>query len=217
MHAPQKLPRWWTPSRWFSHEKKHPLEWATFLMLLGTLVATGFAANYTRKQWLSAEDTERRTLRAYIALSNSQQPSPLNVDNTKTTFWLDNFGQTPAKNVQVWGNWEFVPFGEDLPADFDFRVKPPTPCTQMPGQNIARGPITVFPKNALQLALYHCQTLLFDFAFTNQKQSNAFLYGYISYLDIFNIEHRTNYCMLYYPAIRWTVLCGRHNEIDPDE
>jgi hypothetical protein len=76
-------------------------------MLAGTLIATGFAANYTRKQWLAAEDTERRTLRAYLALTGPN----LKVDNTKVEFSIDNFGQTPAKNVRVWGNWEFVPFG----------------------------------------------------------------------------------------------------------
>jgi hypothetical protein len=212
MHAPNKIARWRNLSRWFSTEKKHPLEWATFLMLLGTLIATGLAANYTRKQWLSAEDTERRTLRAYLAITPN-----LKVDRTKTEFSIDNFGQTPAKTVQIWGNWEFVPFGEDLPADFAFRVKPPSPCSELPGQSMARGPLTVFPKSALEAALYHCQSQLFDFAFTNQKQSNAFLYGYISYLDIFNMEHRTNYCLLYYPAIRMAVFCSRHNEIDPDE
>jgi hypothetical protein len=213
MPAPHHLPRWRNLSRWFSLEQKHPLEWATFFMLLGTLIATGLAANYTRKQWLAAEDTERRTLRAYLAIAG---PS-IKLDRTNTELSIDNFGQTPAKNAQVWGNWEFVPFGEDLPADFDFRVKPPTACDQMPEQNVARGPITVFPKNPVQATLFHCQSQLFDFAFTNQKQSNGFLYGYISYFDIFNIEHRTNYCLLYYAAIKTAVFCSRHNEIDPDE
>jgi hypothetical protein len=41
-------------------------------MLLGTLIATGFAANYTRNQWLVAVDTEKRQMRAYIFIDRSQ-------------------------------------------------------------------------------------------------------------------------------------------------
>jgi hypothetical protein len=69
----------------------------------------------------------------------------------------------------------------------------------------------------MQASLYHCQSQFFDFTFTKQKQSNAFLYGYISYLDVFSVEHRTDYCLLYYPAIGTAVFCSRHNEMDPDE
>jgi hypothetical protein len=49
-------------------------------MLFGTLIATGFAANYTRKQWLSAEVAERRALRAYVAIIGPN----LKFDGTKT-------------------------------------------------------------------------------------------------------------------------------------
>jgi hypothetical protein len=47
-------------------EGKHPLEYAIFFLVVITAVATGFAAYYTHNQWITAEDTAKRQLRAYV-------------------------------------------------------------------------------------------------------------------------------------------------------
>jgi hypothetical protein len=51
-------------------EPKHWLEYAIFFFVIATAVATGFAAWYTRQQWLTAVDTEQRQTRAYVALQD---------------------------------------------------------------------------------------------------------------------------------------------------
>jgi hypothetical protein len=47
-------------------KESNPLDWAIFIFLVITALATAAAACYTRKQWLTASDTERRQLRAYV-------------------------------------------------------------------------------------------------------------------------------------------------------
>jgi hypothetical protein len=56
----------------FRHGPKHPLEWAIAVMLLFTLIATGAAAYYTRNQWLTADDQEKRSLRAYLIVTSAR-------------------------------------------------------------------------------------------------------------------------------------------------
>jgi len=88
-------------------EPKHWLEYAIFLFVIATAIATGFAAYYTRQQWLTAEDTEKRSLRAYIAISTT---IPIKMDSEKIVITMDNFGQTPAKDVVSFSKLDFGDF-----------------------------------------------------------------------------------------------------------
>jgi hypothetical protein len=93
-----------TPFRWakFSriprrpYERKHPLDWAVFVLLLLTTVATGFAAYYTHNQWMTAQDTEKRQLRAYILVDRDHAHIRANTQVTDLEMAIKNYGQTPA-------------------------------------------------------------------------------------------------------------------------
>ena len=53
-------------------EGKHPLEYIIAVFLVLTFIATSIAACYTRKQWITADDAEKRSLRAYLIAKNAR-------------------------------------------------------------------------------------------------------------------------------------------------
>ena len=63
--APTKVQSTKNPKASDARGKRHPLDWLVFLFLVLTFVATAAAACYTRKQWITADDTEKRQVRAY--------------------------------------------------------------------------------------------------------------------------------------------------------
>ena len=100
-------------------------EWLIAVMVFGTLVATGVAAYYTKRQWETAADYERRSLRAYMGLY-TDVPIKLHCDSCSAASanksgglskWDDNFisitiknfGQTPAYRVHIHTNYLPVP------------------------------------------------------------------------------------------------------------
>ena len=90
------------PEQCSNKERKHPLEYFIAGFLVLTFVATAIAAYYTRLQSLTADDTEKRSLRAYI-LAN--QPSVIiddfNIVHARVQ--IKNSGLTPAYRVFGWG------------------------------------------------------------------------------------------------------------------
>ena len=91
-------------------EKKHPLQWIIAFMVFGTLVAASIAARYTEKQWETAADQERKSLRAYIIISDFGVFCPDCGDRTLTSASpvtyvnsirsrFENNGLTPATKV----------------------------------------------------------------------------------------------------------------------
>jgi hypothetical protein len=190
---------------------KHWLDYATgvfaFIAAIGAILAAIFSG---WQAWI-ASDTERRQLRAYVSFSTT---NPIKMTSSEVTMVIDNFGETPAKDVQIWSSWEFVPFGQDLPADFQFLVKPPCGGTAV-DQKMLPGPITIFPKNSYSTYGFHCPFDLVDLTRAERNEVSAFTYGFISYFDVFDEKHRTNFCYLWYPAIKKALFCNRHNEVDP--
>jgi hypothetical protein len=65
-----------------------------------TLIATSVAACYTRKQWLTADDQERRSLRAYVFVEGSFFEQ--NAESATFKISIKNSGQTPAYKVRYW-------------------------------------------------------------------------------------------------------------------
>jgi hypothetical protein len=53
-------------------DRKHPLDYFIAFFLVLTFIATAFAACYTRKQWITADDAEKRSLRAYLIAENAR-------------------------------------------------------------------------------------------------------------------------------------------------
>jgi hypothetical protein len=196
--------------------KKHWLEYATASFALIAAIGAITAAIFAGYQGWIARDTEIQQLRAYIAISMATR---MNIDTEKTQFTLDNFGQTPAKNVRIVGQWEFVPYGEALPADFAFIVKGPHcgPAGPPGGHRVKAGIQTIFPKNPGTVTNFHCPGVLSNLQRADRGELNAFLYGNIDYFDVFNYPRRSNYCLIWLSTLHASLFCDRHNEIDPDE
>jgi hypothetical protein len=176
---------------------------AVAIAVLAFLAAAG-------QGWI-ARDTEKRQLRAYLAISstNSVTYTPQKMD-----ILIDNFGLTPAKNVRVFSSWEFLPFGQVLPNDFTFADKPG--CGVMANQkNMQPGVSLIMPKNAIPASHDYCPDEYANLLKAERKELNAWLYGEIDYLDVFDEPHKTTFCGLYWPFEAVNINCDRHNEIDP--
>jgi hypothetical protein len=85
-----------------------------------TAIATSVAAYYTTKQWETAQDQERRSLRAYLGIANYK------VDRAEgaITFDIANGGQTPARNVRVVRNLKIDPAWKEYAKNLDFADLP---------------------------------------------------------------------------------------------
>jgi hypothetical protein len=86
-------------------EGKHWLDYAIFAFVILTAIGTSFAAFYTRQQWITADDAELRSLRAYGSVYFSPIES-FDIADPKGPFpainvTAQNGGQTPAYNVSV--------------------------------------------------------------------------------------------------------------------
>lgn len=194
-------------------EPKHWLEYAIFVFVIATALATGAAAYYTRQQWLTAADQEKRSLRAYLAINTTIN---IKIDTQKMKISVDNFGQTPAKNSTMFSNWKFLAFGDPLPPDFNFPEAPG--CTAPTGQEkMFPGIGIILPKNPVAATRNHCPYELAYLQAAERKEINAWYYGHIDYSDIFNERHHTTFCFLWWPFEQRSIMCDRHNEIDPGE
>jgi hypothetical protein len=97
-------------------EPKHWLEYAIFVFVIATAIANGFAAYYTRQQWLTAADTEQRQLRAYVSAGVEQYPD-INAEHLNYIVLMKNHGQTPAFKMRGWSTLlisDFYPLPEEV-------------------------------------------------------------------------------------------------------
>lgn len=191
---------------------KNPTDRFSFLLVLVTFllfIATVGLYCATRDLVHDAKETSERQLRAYVGIITD---TGLRVNPDNTAFFLDNYGLTPATDVKIFSNWEFLPTGQDLSANFAFEDRE---CAD----KIKSVPsvMLIFPKNRALTVRRHC--IATDEVFNLQKaergELSAFYYGNITYKDIFKERRRTNFCFIYYPG--GSALCARHNEIDPNE
>jgi hypothetical protein len=186
-------------------KNKHWLEYATGLFAFIAAIGAIGAAIFGGVQAWVTRDTEKRQLRAYIGINTSVA---MHVDNEKLTFAVDNFGQTPANRMRVFSNWEFLPVSKGLPPDFNFSDQ-----GRCPDQNVMDSYSPIFPKTYITHQRLHCAGEFDKLQRAQRKEFDAFLFGHIEYVDMFNKKRRTDFCFLYL----WTGahLCDRHNEIDP--
>jgi hypothetical protein len=121
------------------------LDAATKFIGLGFL-ATAVAAGFSGWQAWTSSDTEQRSLRAYVGLADlTNSATAPKVESGRILVTMINYGATPAKDVEFYGNWEFVKPGVmRLPDDFTFPDKPYCPPERLYGGQ------TIFPKNTLQ-------------------------------------------------------------------
>jgi hypothetical protein len=177
-------------------DKKHPLDWWIFIFLVFTFIATATAACYTRKQWITADDSEKRSLRAYVM--PFQMALKLTPDNhVSATVIIKNFGQTPARHFRGWDCLavrDFVTKDAHLVDPTDL---PPWPNSdKLSSLTLAQGDTTTVSP------VYFCdgndgpinRILTTDEVASVRGNSKAiYIYGNIKYDDVFGNPHWTNY------------------------
>jgi hypothetical protein len=113
------------------HEPKKTFE---NILLVGVLLATSVAAYFTGRQWLTADDQERRSLRAYIGVSDQQIHNVAINQRPRIQVKLKNFGQTPATEATYWIQSRFDTY--------------PTPV-ELPEQPFRRERVAIFPQDMI--------------------------------------------------------------------
>jgi hypothetical protein len=76
---------------------------------------------FTKKQWETADDQEKRSLRAYLGIADYKVDRAAGV----ITFNIANGGQTPARDVRVVRNLD--PAWKEYAKNFDFADLPEAP------------------------------------------------------------------------------------------
>jgi hypothetical protein len=183
---------------------------AEFILVVLVFLATATAAYYTRQQWLTADDQEKRSLRAYMivtgakferdqsgrfkfGLTDANGASELLVD-----FDISNEGVTPAYNVEQIVAIEY-PFHGTISKWYTRGIAAYVAKQQ------TLGPIRTqyFTKDQIE-------------AFSSGKGPVLLFAGQMTYYDIFKRKWPTNFCFIYAPApIEFAfVSCPRGSETD---
>jgi hypothetical protein len=88
-------------------ERKHPLDYAIFIFLVATTVATGLAAYFTYGQWTTARDTLVVSERAFVYLAGvnslvTKDPDPKKGEFLTVFTTLTNGGNTRTTGLELW-------------------------------------------------------------------------------------------------------------------
>lgn len=157
---------------------RDPNGWIAICTII--LVFIGFCALHT------SYDTEKRQLRAYV--TPSIQSSNIDDASIFVILLIENFGQTPAKNCKISGVVDMLPC--PLPKGFVFRM----PLTEFE-QNSRIYPKATIPAN---VEILHKHAFTKNEILSNPNRS-AYVFGVLSYEDIFGDIHTTNFCYFLNP------------------
>lgn len=166
-------------------EPKHWLEYAIFAFVIATAAATGVAAWYTGQQSLTATDTEKRQLRAYISVQPKQLRNFGDSDPVEIFYEIQNSGQTPAFETRFFSTVTIFPY--PIPQNSKF------PDVL---ENTTMSKSVIFPKTtyhgvkSTENPLSHDQL---EAVRSGQSQRLYFI-GIARYADAFKVCHETKYC-----------------------
>jgi hypothetical protein len=106
-------------------KKRSTLEWANFVLLFLAFIATAAAAYFTGQQWITADDTEKRQLRAYVGITPGAIEN-YGAEGQQFSFTRKNYGITPAYDL-IWttAGQSIIPAGNLVPVA---QRQPPPQC-----------------------------------------------------------------------------------------
>ena len=204
-------------------ERPHPLEWAIGLMLFFTLVATSCAAKFAHDQTVIADDTEKRSLRAYLGVNNedialncaacgNQNKVPSTdfySDEDMISLPVQNYGQTPAFDGQGLVGLKGMPPNQELPTNFDYPL----------GEINQREPVKTYAWVLEPHEINHFGAFLdkVNLDLVNKARNREiwlYVYGQITYVDAFSCTAKVIFCFRYIPdneAKHQFVFCPEHN------
>jgi hypothetical protein len=191
-------------------EKRHPLDWLVFLFLVLTFVATAAAACYTRKQWITADDTEKRQVRAY-AFATPTGVKDFEIGKAPTGgVGVRTMGQTPAYKIRGRINVGGLPY--PLPADADLSLEKKTNQVQ---NSAFISPTNVFSLDALAAGQLNDTTKK---AIDQGTEFRLYVWGRVDYEDVFALSHWFTFCYSYdgksILGNQTVETCPRYNEAD---
>lgn len=162
-------------------------KWDT-VNIIGASIAAGLLGG-ALWQAILIRDSEHRQLRAYVGIDI---PTPLttavsSLKNLTGHLKLRNFGQTPALSVVFQADMDVRDYPLAPDNSFVERfVEPPESITVFPGTSNLWG-VDANLKHPLS------DKDLFDIRDGSHRR--LYLWGKVQYLDIFNCQHYTNFCI----------------------
>ena len=167
---------------------KHPLDYWIAALLFLTLIATGTAAIFTRLQWLTADDAEKRSLRSYVNLRDIQLEKRNDGLFDIIPEW-ENTGNTPTINLRATLNR--LETNVEIPNEIAYG--------DMAGFNTV--PMLIGPKSTTGISFGQISKTCLD-QFNRRDELRQFrIWGRAIYNDVFTEEskfveehHTTNFC-----------------------
>jgi len=178
--------------------------------ILYTAVTTVVMVCAITQVWVS-RTTEKRQLRAYISVApDPKQGSSVIIDKDKRSVQaivaLVNHGITPGKHIQLWGAAKAL-------------ERPITDAKLNDSEtSLFRQQFSSFPGDELTNAGIGTQLTPteWDNVTVNSPKEVLYVFGFITYEDIFGDSHRTDFCFFADHAAtgqRWEA-CDRHTDFD---
>lgn len=179
------------PDRPNQEERTADATWALFYVTLALAIFTAFLFGATYLLVREAKDTARRQLRAYISIA----PGEVIEQNERGTESFEfhpnivNDGQTPAHDLIFNATVDLLPF--PLPQNFNF----PLPPLNAPSVSVL-GPRQSKFMISFSLRRFTIDELHEILLHGNQR---LYLYGTVTYTDVFADTRYTNFCF----TIQW--------------
>jgi hypothetical protein len=165
--------------------KRHWIEWATLAIAVLAALGSAAAAAFNGYQGWISRDTEKREIRAYVYVklnSITFTPTAGGFGEINYNISIANSGTTPAQNVSI--NYSARPFEYPLP---DVMWSVPNFDLQNPVRMLFKD--VTANVNGRYPALPNWQNLG-----QNNSPYRFYLFGMITYLDVFSESHYTRFC-----------------------
>ena len=163
-------------------KRKHWLEYAIFVFVVATTIATLGAAYYTRQQWLTAIDSEQRQTRAYVFLKDIK----LERRNDGAFDIIPEFENTGnSETVNMRSHMSRHLSDVPLPNDFNFGDIPVA----------SEVPIILGPRTISNIAFDAINKSCLDQFNRRDEVSKFYIWGRVNYNDTLTEEsHITRFC-----------------------
>jgi hypothetical protein len=160
---------------------RDPIFWLFFV----PLVAAGLAAFFTYKQWLTAEDQERHSLRAYVSVQKIAVSGLPNGNNSETVWYIgpvwENTGNSTARRLKASSDCKPGALGDNGILDYAGTSKRPHFFSRI----LAPHQPTVGRA---------CQKTADELADIQKDNKQITVWGSAEYRDIFDARHKTRFC-----------------------
>lgn len=167
-------------------------------------IAGSFTAYYSYK---SSVDTAQKQLQAYVGIDTPiidmpdlrnpnyqpEAPEAGRLSCNSLVVPIKNYGQTVARDVTYNVALTTTDFGQSLPNDFNYEVKPTVP----PGMEALSWHRCLFPQQQITAMTSINDGRMFVQAL--RKERTLFCHGYVDYEDIYKQRWRTTFCYVFAP------------------